>query len=868
MLKKFIQAALGSEIDKNYNVESKPFATGGPNFCYRVYNGTRKSDGEQVSVFMFKDSYFAPEDAQYKEDFLSLLRQDAKAMSQQRHPCILKVLEIMPENKREVVFVTERVRCSLSNICHDFTNLPTECISQELKSYTLSTFEVSCGLMSLTEGIHFLHSVSSLIHCDINPQNIWLAHDGTWKVGGMGFSCVADTKCRWLLDCGPVNRQRYCAIPNWDYAAPEFTKNGGTASAASDLWSIGAIIWELFTLGSTSDGRITKLVDVSDGCASTHKEEVEDMGRVEVDKIPKELQATVHKYLSASAKSRGSLSLLQTCPLFSSGHVFTMKRLYSIMQMNEKEQREFLSELKTLIFPFPTHLLVSMVLPRLIEIANVSTFGPYVLPPLLFTCQYIDKVVFKRSVVPILIPLITLSSPPELVSEIYTCILSQFNFILDLSDEEFRSKYLLPMIGRSITCGIRSLQSRVLSMNDDIMVFFSKEDITESLLPRLQKLAVEGEVPSLRARALRNMSSLHKVLDAKVVVDEVLKSFKQVLGKEKDPDIVEAIIEGYVCMSGSLQPIDIAQNILPKVTYLLGNDNVNAQQFENLVASVESILHTLVELRRAQFGSSGSSSRVVVTGVSSSGSQVSTVKPYRASKEEPVQPSVKSSSQVDNNKSTTAPPPLPSKQVKPVRGKSPGKKSSEDSTEDLLSNMNPSKVNNAASSVDSSSMPDNQVTSSVHGASGENAPSSVDSDSIMDLPQKPVSSNPTNSTVSSSSSSSSSSIPPSVNTAPQSTSPSVPSKPKNTNSSLAAAMSASKKKSDEMSAFLGRPTAGSRQSPSGTSSLSTDELASMDPNKLTDAEVNILKNELFAKPTPKKKPAQKQNELFAGVFEG
>ena len=36
MLKRMMKIALGSEVDKNYIVESKPVAKGGPNFCWKV----------------------------------------------------------------------------------------------------------------------------------------------------------------------------------------------------------------------------------------------------------------------------------------------------------------------------------------------------------------------------------------------------------------------------------------------------------------------------------------------------------------------------------------------------------------------------------------------------------------------------------------------------------------------------------------------------------------------------------------------------------------------------------------------------------------------------------------------------------------
>ena len=91
MLKRMMKMALGSEVDKNYIVDDNPVATGGPHFCWRVaclfvennmqvHNAKKRATNEEVSVFMFKDSFFTPEDKPYKDDFMYLLRQDVKKM--------------------------------------------------------------------------------------------------------------------------------------------------------------------------------------------------------------------------------------------------------------------------------------------------------------------------------------------------------------------------------------------------------------------------------------------------------------------------------------------------------------------------------------------------------------------------------------------------------------------------------------------------------------------------------------------------------------------------------------------------------------------------------------------------------------------
>ena len=49
-----------------------------------MYNAVREATHEEVSVFIFKESYFVPEDKPYKDDFMYFLRQDVKKMTMYR----------------------------------------------------------------------------------------------------------------------------------------------------------------------------------------------------------------------------------------------------------------------------------------------------------------------------------------------------------------------------------------------------------------------------------------------------------------------------------------------------------------------------------------------------------------------------------------------------------------------------------------------------------------------------------------------------------------------------------------------------------------------------------------------------------------
>jgi len=54
------------------------------------------------------------------------LPQDIRALRELNHPSILKVLDVLEENKKCLAFVAERVSFSLANALHRFQNLPAK----------------------------------------------------------------------------------------------------------------------------------------------------------------------------------------------------------------------------------------------------------------------------------------------------------------------------------------------------------------------------------------------------------------------------------------------------------------------------------------------------------------------------------------------------------------------------------------------------------------------------------------------------------------------------------------------------------------------------------------------------------------------
>ena len=89
---------------------------------------------------------------------------------------------------------------------------------------------------SVCQGLEFAHS-KSIIHRDLKPGNVWMAADGTAKLGDFGLAVATD-----------VSRltQQAKMVGTFHYMPPEQAM-GAEISPKADLYSLGAMLYEMVT---------------------------------------------------------------------------------------------------------------------------------------------------------------------------------------------------------------------------------------------------------------------------------------------------------------------------------------------------------------------------------------------------------------------------------------------------------------------------------------------------------------------------------------------------------------------------------------------------------------------------------------------
>jgi tetratricopeptide (TPR) repeat protein len=111
-----------------------------------------------------------------------------------------------------------------------------EGLIEKAPEHRLPIEEVVDIAKAVCRGLEFAHS-KEIIHRDIKPGNIWLGADGTAKIGDFGLALAVDLSR--LTQPGMM-------VGTVTYMPPEQAM-GGNVTAKADLYSLGAMLYEMVT---------------------------------------------------------------------------------------------------------------------------------------------------------------------------------------------------------------------------------------------------------------------------------------------------------------------------------------------------------------------------------------------------------------------------------------------------------------------------------------------------------------------------------------------------------------------------------------------------------------------------------------------
>nr|XP_043631049.1 cyclin-dependent kinase F-4 [Erigeron canadensis] len=197
-----------------------------------VWRALNRQNGEVVAIKKMKRKYYS------WEECINL--REVKSLRKMNHPNIVKLKEVIRENDI-LYFVFEYMECSLYQLMKDRVKLFLE---TEIRNWCFQVFQ----------GLAYMHQ-RGYFHRDLKPENFLVSKD-VIKIADFGLA-------REIISQPPYTEY---VSTRW-YRAPEVLLQSPTYGSAVDMWAMGAIMAELFTLrplfpGSSEADEIYKVCSV------------------------------------------------------------------------------------------------------------------------------------------------------------------------------------------------------------------------------------------------------------------------------------------------------------------------------------------------------------------------------------------------------------------------------------------------------------------------------------------------------------------------------------------------------------------------------------------------------------------------------
>lgn len=185
----------------------------GDGTCGTVYKAINMETYEIVAVKKMKRKFY------FWEECINL--REVKSLCRLSHPNIIKLKEVVRENN-ELYFIFEYMEHNLYQIMKERQSPFSE---EEIKNF----------LTQVLQGLAHMHR-NGYFHRDLKPENL-LVTDNVIKIGDLGLA-------REVLSMPPYTDY---VSTRW-YRAPEILLRSSYYTPAIDMWAVGAILAELFTL--------------------------------------------------------------------------------------------------------------------------------------------------------------------------------------------------------------------------------------------------------------------------------------------------------------------------------------------------------------------------------------------------------------------------------------------------------------------------------------------------------------------------------------------------------------------------------------------------------------------------------------------
>ncbi|KAI2627285.1 ARM repeat-containing protein [Hypomontagnella submonticulosa] len=447
---------------------------------WTLYNGTRRADGSNCSIFSF--------DVTANKARLPLAKNAVKKLRTMRHPGVIKVLDTV-ETDTYIYIATERV-------------VP---LRWHVKRKSLSPETIKWGLYSIARTVKFINDEGSSVHGSLRVASIYTSESGEWKLGG--FELLSNVK-----DDEAVIYRYGSLVPDAGrYTPPELARSGWdflkkSPHSAVDAYNFGTTIFEVFNgdfMGADQAGQ-TK------GIPPTMHAGYKRL----VNANPK-ARITVGAFLEQGRRSGG---------FFDSSLIKLTEGIDNLGVKSETEKEEFLDDLDQLTDDFPEDFFKMKVLPELLKSVEFGGGGPKAFGVVMKIATKLTSEDFEARVQPVVIRLF--GNPDRAIR---VCLLDNLPGMIDRLPQKVVNDKIFPNMVSGFTDIAPVVREQTLKSVLVIIGKLSDRTINGELLKYLAKTA-NDEQPGIRTNTTICLGKIAKNLGsssrAKVLIAAFTRSLR------------------------------------------------------------------------------------------------------------------------------------------------------------------------------------------------------------------------------------------------------------------------------------------------------------------------------------------------------
>jgi len=187
----------------------------------QVYEGLNKETNTKVAIKKLKTKMSSWEDC--------ILQNEVRFLRKLNHENIVKLLEVIREQNSDVSYIFEYCDCNLFQFIENHRKQKMHISEMKIRNII---YQIVCG-------VKYLHSCN-IMHRDLKPENIlMILNNNLIKIADFGTAKeIPEFKNNSLTDY---------VCTRW-YRAPECTLRSNNYNEKIDVWAIGCIMAELYTL--------------------------------------------------------------------------------------------------------------------------------------------------------------------------------------------------------------------------------------------------------------------------------------------------------------------------------------------------------------------------------------------------------------------------------------------------------------------------------------------------------------------------------------------------------------------------------------------------------------------------------------------